>query len=49
MPTAFVLQGGGSLAAAQVGMLHALLEAGITPDMIVGSSAGAINAVAFGE
>jgi NTE family protein len=49
MPTAFVLQGGGSLAAAQVGMLHALLEAGITPDMIVGSSAGAINAVAFAE
>jgi NTE family protein len=49
MPTAFVLQGGGSLAAAQVGMLRALLENGITPDLIVGSSAGAINAVAFAQ
>jgi NTE family protein len=49
MPTAFVLQGGGSLAAVQVGMLRALLEAGIAPDMIVGSSAGAINAVAFAQ
>lgn len=44
---AFVLQGGGSLTAPQVGMLRALTEAGITPDLIVGSSAGALNAVAF--
>lgn len=43
----FVLQGGGSLTAAQVGMLRALTEAGIRPDLLVGSSAGAINAVAF--
>jgi NTE family protein len=49
MSTAFVLQGGGSLAAAQVGMLRALFETGITPDLIVGSSAGAINAVAFAQ
>jgi NTE family protein len=28
-------------------MLRALLEAGITPDLVVGSSAGALNAVAF--
>jgi NTE family protein len=28
-------------------MLRALLEAGITPDFVVGSSAGALNAVAF--
>jgi NTE family protein len=44
---AFVLQGGGSLAAAQVGMLQALAEAGIQPDLVVGSSAGAINGVVF--
>jgi NTE family protein len=43
----FVLQGGGSLTAAQVGMLRALTEAGVRPDLLVGSSAGAINAVAF--
>jgi NTE family protein len=50
MPTvAFVLQGGGSLAAGQVGMLRALLEAGIRPDLLVGSSAGALNAVAFAQ
>jgi NTE family protein len=39
----FVLSGGGSLAAIQAGMLHALYERGIAPDMIVGTSAGAIN------
>lgn len=44
---AFVLQGGGSLAAPQVGMLRALTDAGIVPDLVVGSSAGALNAVAF--
>jgi NTE family protein len=47
--TAFVLQGGGSLAAGQVGMLRALFEAGIRPDLVVGSSAGALNAVAFAQ
>jgi NTE family protein len=41
--TAFVLGGGGSLGAVQVGMLRALLEAGVRPDMIVGSSIGALN------
>ena len=46
---AFVLQGGGSRAAGQVGMLRALLEAGIRPDILVGSSAGALNAVAFAQ
>ncbi|MDQ1666008.1 MAG: hypothetical protein QOH75_2039, partial [Actinomycetota bacterium] len=49
MTVAFVLQGGGSLTAGQVGMLQALGEAGIRPDVIVGSSAGALNAVAFGQ
>jgi NTE family protein len=43
MSTAIVLSGGGSLGAVQVGMLHALLRRDIRPDMIVGSSVGAIN------
>src|ERR1700691_275552 len=47
VPVAFVFQGGGSLAAPQVGMLRALTEAGVTPDLVIGSSAGALNAVAF--
>jgi NTE family protein len=46
---AFVLAGGGSLAASQVGMLRALTEAGITADLVVGSSAGAINAYCYAE
>ena len=40
---AFVLSGGGNLGALQVGMLRALLEARVTPDLIVGCSVGAIN------
>ena len=42
--TAFVLSGGASLAAVQVGMLQALYEHGIAADLLVGTSAGAINA-----
>jgi NTE family protein len=45
---AFVLSGGGSLGATQVGMLQALFEAGIEPDMVVGTSVGAINAAWVG-
>lgn len=41
--TAFVLGGGGHLGAYEVGMLRALLEAGIKPDLILGTSVGAIN------
>ena len=41
---AFALSGGGSLGAVQVGMLHALYERGIAPELVVGTSAGAINA-----
>jgi len=41
--TAFVLGGGGILGANEVGMLRALAEAGIQPDLIVGTSVGAIN------
>lgn len=40
---AFVLGGGGVLGASEVGMLRALLEAGIRPDVIVGTSVGALN------
>jgi NTE family protein len=44
MTTAFVLSGGGSLGAVQVGMLQALAARGIEPDLLVGTSAGALNA-----
>jgi NTE family protein len=42
--TAFVLSGGMALGALQVGMLRALYERGIVPDVLVGTSAGALNA-----
>jgi NTE family protein len=45
--TAFVLAGGGSLGAVQVGMLRALTTAGVAPDLLVGASVGAINACFF--
>jgi len=45
-PLAFVLGGGGHLGAAEVGMLRALLERGIAPDLVVGTSIGAINGAA---
>ena len=41
--TAFVLGGGGVLGANEVGMLRALLEAGVRPDLVVGTSVGALN------
>lgn len=41
--TAFVLSGGASLGALQVGMLRALWERGITADLLVGTSVGALN------
>ena len=41
--TAFVLAGGGSFGAIQVGMMHALAASGVSADMVVGSSVGAIN------
>lgn len=44
MTTAFVLSGGASVGAVQVGMLQALVERGISPDLLVGTSAGALNA-----
>ena len=45
--TAFVLGGGGRWGAVEVGMLRALLEAGIEPDLIVGTSIGAFNGAVF--
>jgi NTE family protein len=41
---AFVLSGGASLGAVQVGMLRALFEQGVRPDLLVGTSVGAVNA-----
>ena len=41
--TAFVLGGGGLLGAVEVGMLRALFEAGIKPDLVLGTSVGALN------
>jgi len=39
-----VLGGGANLGAHEVGMLRALFEAGIRPDLVVGTSVGAVNA-----
>lgn len=43
MTTAFVLGGGGALGAVEVGMLRAILERDITPDLVLGTSVGALN------
>jgi NTE family protein len=39
----FVLGGGGVLGVVEVGMLRALFDAGIAPDLVVGTSVGALN------
>src|SRR5437588_10897095 len=44
---AFVLGGGGILGAHEVGMLRALTESAILPDLILGTSVGAINGAVF--
>lgn len=41
---AFVLSGGGARGGLQVGAIRALLEAGFQPEMLVGTSIGAVNA-----
>jgi len=41
--TAFVFAGGGSFGAIQVGMLQSLAAHGVSADMVVGSSVGALN------
>ncbi|MCA9546063.1 MAG: patatin-like phospholipase family protein [Myxococcales bacterium] len=47
MKTGFVLSGGGSLGAVHVGMLQALVGAGVRPDLVVGTSVGALNGAYF--
>jgi len=42
---AFVLSGGGNRGAVQAGAIKALIERGIYPDLIVGTSVGALNGV----
>jgi NTE family protein len=44
---AFVLGGGGQLGAHEVGMLRALVERDVRPSVVLGTSVGAINGVAF--
>ncbi len=44
---AFVLGGGGALGACEVGMLLGLVEAGVQPDLVLGTSIGAVNGALF--
>ena len=44
---AFVLGGGGALGACEVGMLRALTDAGIRPDIVLGTSVGAVNGALY--
>jgi NTE family protein len=43
---AFVLGGGGQMGAHEVGMIRALLERDVRPDLVVGTSVGALNGAA---
>lgn len=45
-PVGFVMGGGGSLGAIQVGMLQAVAEQHIMPDLVVGTSVGSLNGAA---
>ena len=49
MKTAFVFAGGASLGAVEVGMLKAITEYGVKPDMILGTSVGALNGAHFSQ
>jgi len=44
----FVLSGGAARGAVQVGMMQTLVEAGVVPDGLVGTSVGALNAAFMG-
>jgi NTE family protein len=46
-PTAFVLAGGGSRGAVQIGMLEELIRRGIRADRVYGASVGAINGASY--
>jgi NTE family protein len=47
MKRAFALSGGGNLGAMQAGGMRALIEAGLEPDLLTGSSIGALNAAFY--
>jgi predicted acylesterase/phospholipase RssA len=49
MPVAFVLSAGGSLGDFEVGALRFLYNRGIRPDIVCGSSVGAINGAAIAQ
>lgn len=42
-PITFVLSGGGSVGAIQVGIFRALYERGVVPDLVMSSPSGALN------
>jgi NTE family protein len=44
MTTAWVLPGGATMGAIQAGQAEALMRAGAVPDLVIGASAGALNA-----
>ncbi|MEM7286634.1 MAG: patatin-like phospholipase family protein [Actinomycetota bacterium] len=48
-PVGFVLTGGASNGATQAGMLRALQEAGAVPDLVAGTSVGALNGAVVAE
>jgi NTE family protein len=48
-PVGFVLSGGATLGALQVGMLRALAAAGIRPDLVAGTSVGALNGAVLAD
>jgi predicted acylesterase/phospholipase RssA len=45
--TVFVLSGGGNYGPLQVGALQVLMERSLRPDLLVGNSAGALNAASL--
>src|SRR6476620_9716616 len=49
MSNAFVLSGGGAAGDFEVGAVRLLLQRGIVPDILVGTSVGAINAAKIAE
>jgi NTE family protein len=48
-PVGYVLGGGGSLGAVQVGMLRALGEHDIAPDLVTGTSVGSLNGAVIAQ
>lgn len=48
-PIGFVFGGGATLGALQVGMLRALADAGIQPDVVTGTSVGALNGAVLAD